>query len=96
LFHGYSTVISLISQHATKEVISGTQTNLRKKFENPDPKRARNGLTVRIAYVLVTPEGRAFPNFKNLNAATRQQMALQGTIKKKIVLTDPGHCVQIF
>jgi hypothetical protein len=30
-------------------------------------------------------------NFKNLNATTRQQMALQGKIKKKRVLTEHGH-----
>jgi hypothetical protein len=32
-------------------------------------------------------------NFKNLNATARKQMALQGKIKKKKVLTDPGHTV---
>jgi hypothetical protein len=32
-------------------------------------------------------------NFKNLNATTRQQMALQGKILKKLVLMDPGHRV---
>jgi hypothetical protein len=35
-------------------------------------------------------------NFKNLNATTLQQMALQGKIKKKkLVLTDPGHTMYV-